>query len=79
MCTPCKPLSCIMCGEKAVISSFQLPCSLRDRLFSLGMIPGTEICCLHKRKGGLAAYSVRGSVIALRLSDAMFIFVKNII
>lgn len=74
---PSAPLSHISEGETAVIFSFHLSESMRDRLYSLGMIPGTVIKCLYKRKGGLAAYSVRGAVIALRLSDADFILVRE--
>lgn len=74
---PCKPLSLVMAGEKAVISSFHLGDALRERLYSLGMIPGTNIDCLYRREGGLAAYNVRGSLIAIRLSDAKFILVKQ--
>lgn len=71
------PLSQIAEGGKAVIFSFHLNAPMKDRLYSLGMIPGTAIKCLYKRKGGLAAYSVRGAVIALRLSDAEHILVKK--
>lgn len=74
---PCKPLSLVMEGEKAVISSFHLGDALKERLYSLGMIPGTNVSCLYKREGGLAAYSVRGAVIAIRLSDAKFILVNQ--
>lgn len=74
---PCEPLCAVPSGERAVLSSFHLQDALRDRLYSLGMIPGTEVCCLHKRNGGLAAYMVRGAVIAIRLSDARFILVKR--
>ncbi|MDE6021694.1 MAG: ferrous iron transport protein A [Ruminococcus sp.] len=74
---PCKPLSLVMPGEEAAISSFHIGSALRERLYSLGMIPGTNISCLYRREGGLAAYSVRGTVIAIRLSDARYIMVKR--
>lgn len=63
-------------GERAVIISFHLNEDMRERLYSLGMIPGTVVKCLYRREGGLAAYSVRGTVIAIRLSDADRILVE---
>jgi Fe2+ transport system protein FeoA len=74
---PCVPLSLIKPDERAVISSFHIGSALRDRLYSLGMIPGTEVMCLYKREGGLTAINVRGSVVAIRLSDARAILVKK--
>ncbi len=74
---PCIPLSLINPCEKAVISSFHIGSALKDRLYSLGMIPGTEVMCLYKREGGLTAIGVRGSVVAIRLSDARAILVNK--
>ncbi len=75
---PCIPLSAIKPYERAVISSFHIGSALKDRLYSLGMIPGTEVMCLYKREGGLTAVNVRGSVVAIRISDARAVLVKKI-
>jgi ferrous iron transport protein A len=45
--------------------------TLAVRLAELGFVAGTRIRCENRRaRGGLAAYLVRGSVIALRERDA---------
>ena len=49
--------------------------SLRKRLPDIGMIPGTAVTCVH-RGSGIAAYRVRGAVIALRLCDAAQIIIE---
>ena len=74
---PSVPMTLLNEGEKAVISSYHLPDGLRRRLMSMGMIPGTRIECIRKKKGSLMAIKARGAVIALRLSDAACILVRK--
>ena len=46
-------------------------------MMDLGIVPGTVIRALHRSPSGdPAAYSVLGSVVALRDSDASKIFIK---
>lgn len=53
--------------------------NLEKRLEDLGLIPGAEICCLHRSPSGSpAAYDIQGAVIALRKSDAAKIWVEAI-
>lgn len=49
---------------------------MRSRLSDLGLICGTEVVCLRKSlSGGIAAFLIRGTVIALRDSDSSKIIV----
>ncbi len=74
---PAAALSSLGCGDSAVISSLHLHGEMKLRLTALGFLPGTRITCLRRKKGSLAAYAVRGGVIALRLSDAALILVRK--
>lgn len=55
-------------GQKAVIASVPESCRLFSRLRDLGIIEGSAISCVNRKKG-IAAYFVRGTVIALRDCD----------
>ncbi len=49
------------------------------RMLDLGIVPGTKITALHKSiTGDPVAYAIRGSVIALRKSDAANIRIQPI-
>lgn len=74
---PSVPMTLLNEGEKAVISSFHLPDSMKKRLVSMGMIPETQIECVRIKKGSLIAAKVRGAVIALRIADAACILVRK--
>ena len=74
---PSVPMTLLNEGEKAVISSYHLPDSLKQRLMSMGMIPETRIECIRRKKGSLIAVKARGAVVALRLSDAACILVRK--
>lgn len=51
---------------------------LRQRLFDLGLVPGTLMQVRFiGRKGNLAAYYVRGSVLALRRSTAQQVLIRS--
>ena len=46
------------------------------RFYDMGLIPGTLVECVLKRHGGdIAAYKIRGAVMALRCDDSDKIFV----
>ncbi len=58
-------------GECARVCSFCMEPALARRLEDMGLIKGTLVHCLQKNhSGGLAAYRIRGAVIALRRQDA---------
>lgn len=53
-------------------------CVIRPRLAGLGITEGAEIVALFKAPSGdPTAYSVRGTVVALRRSDAKMIRVRG--
>lgn len=71
-------LSSLHVGEHALIDSVNTEDSMRRRLYELGFIKGAETMCLMQSPlGKSAAYSICGSVIALRDRDAMTITVKE--
>ncbi|MBQ4340073.1 MAG: ferrous iron transport protein A [Firmicutes bacterium] len=58
-------------GQKAKISALNSTGNLRRRMLDLGITQGTTVEVLHKSPSGdPTAYSVRGTVIALRNEDA---------
>lgn len=64
-------LSMLNVGEKATISHANTPHSLFLRLTDMGMSPTSPIECLFKSlSGGMKAYLIGDSVIALRCEDA---------
>ena len=53
--------------------------SFEKRLEDLGLIPGAEVCCLHRSPSGSpGAYDIQGAAIALRKSDAEKIWVEAV-
>lgn len=71
------PLSHLPLGHTAQISWVSDNKSIYKRLSDLGFTPGTFVSCVLKRRRGLAAYLVRGAVIALRREDADLILVEE--
>ena len=69
-------LSSLQEGDAAVISQIPLSNNLYERFFDMGIIRGTDIKCV-KRKKGIAAYSVRQTVIALRDADTNSIICRR--
>lgn len=64
-------LSSLPEGEAGVIAGVSRAGTLRARLMDLGFTPGARVECLFAAPSGdPRAYLVRGSVIALRMSDA---------
>ena len=64
-------------GEFAVVMDVDTQVSLKQRLYDIGLVPGTKIKVVHQSPAGNPrAYLVRGAVIALRNCDAEKIFVR---
>lgn len=58
-------------GESACVAYLHNTGSMKRRLQDLGLVPGTNVKCLHKSPhGDPVAYCIRGAVIALRCEDA---------
>jgi len=52
-------------------------CRLAERLYDIGLIPGTKVSCVAKSPlGDPKAYLVRGAVISLRREDAGCVILK---
>ena len=63
--------------EFAVVLSIDTELSLKQRLYDIGLVPGTKIKVVHQSpSGNPRAYLVRGAVIALRNCDAEKISVR---
>ena len=64
-------------GEKGKIFSLNEEESMKRRLLDIGFIPGTEIECILKSPWkDPIAYFIRGTLIALRISNAKNILVE---
>ena len=58
-------------GGSGTVRAVVLPRGIRERLWDIGLLPGTRVTCLHIAPAGSpAAYRIRGAVIALRKQDA---------
>ena len=65
-------------GENATVKSLLADGNERRRMIDLGLISGTNICAVQKSPCGNAkAYFFRGTVIALRDSDAKKIIIQH--
>ena len=63
-------LSGLNVGKEGVILSVDLEQEQKKRLTELGFVPGSRIRVLHKAPGGSpVAYSIKGTVVALRNHD----------
>jgi ferrous iron transport protein A len=62
-------------GETVRVCGLHCAEALRSRLLAVGLIPGTAVTCVH-RGAGIAAYRIRGAVIALRMCDISEIAVE---
>lgn len=69
----------IPADESKIIAMIKHPDEkMQRRLFDLGFYPGTPIKrVLTSPKGDPRAYKIRGTTIALRNSDAQYIFVEE--
>lgn len=58
-------------GGHAAVSSLRLGGAMRRRLLDIGLTGGTPVECVSRSPGGgMAAYRIRGAVIAIRDADA---------
>lgn len=70
------PLNLLPLGRKAKVKDLALTGIIRRRMLDLGLIQDTEVEALLKSPSGdPTAYSIRGTVIALRSEEAVKIFV----
>jgi DtxR family Mn-dependent transcriptional regulator len=79
---PGVPLDSLLPGQKGAVTGISSLCRgvERRRLFDLGIIPGTEIKVEMINPGGdPTAYRIRGTVIALRSSQARLIKVNPVL
>ena len=68
------PLSALCSGQSGVIDSIHMMGAMFERLCDLGFTKGSVVTCLFPAiLGDPCAYRIRGSVIALRKSDARHI------
>ncbi len=63
-------------GATGRILGFRLKGVIRSRLQDIGLIPGTAVTCIQKGTD-LAAYRIRGAVVALRNADARGIVIQR--
>ncbi len=63
-------LSDINVGQNAVVTSVNNYGTIRRRFMDLGLICGSNVCCILSSRGGMKAYNIRGAVIGIRRSDA---------
>ena len=72
-------LNLIKIGEEVEVTELTARGELRRRFLDLGIIKGTIIKALYKSVlGDPTAYSIRGTVIAIREEEASFIKVKSL-
>lgn len=72
-----RTLADVKINEKAVVKTLTAEGSARARFLDLGIIPDTEIKPLFKSPfGDPVAFLIRGTVIALRLSDCQTIIIN---
>ena len=63
-------------GERAQVVSLQNESNIKRRLQDLGLVEGTRVNCIQKcPHGDMAAYGIRGAIIALRKEDARSVLV----
>ena len=65
--------------EKGRVTDIFTKGDMRRRFMDMGLIVGTEVTCLMQSRGGdIAAYLVRGTVIAIRSDDVREIFIEKL-
>ncbi|MEA4954278.1 MAG: FeoA family protein [Pseudoflavonifractor sp.] len=64
-------LTALRPGQRAVVCDLSAAGETRRRLQDMGLISGTQVCCLGRSPlGDPCAYRIRGAVIALRSEDS---------
>ena len=65
------PLSTLAAGSRGWVSRLEAEGAVKRRLLDLGIIENSPVACLFKSaRGDIAAYRVKGAVIALRAETA---------
>ncbi len=59
-------------GDTGKVLSVRSSGAVRSRLQDIGLIPGTSVTCVRIGTG-IAAYRIRGAVIALRTQEAQHV------
>lgn len=71
-------MSSLSVGEKGRIVAVTNEGAIRRRLMDIGFTEGTRVTCLRQSPlGDPTAFTVKGSVIALRREDAAGIYVET--
>ena len=71
-------MSSLSVGEKGQIVAVTNEGAIRRRLMDIGFTEGTRVACLRRSPlGDPTAFTVKGSVIALRREDAAGIYVET--
>lgn len=61
-------------GKTARVGKISAKIAIKGRLWDIGLVEGSEISCLYAAPSGEPrAYRIKGSVIALRREDAVYI------
>lgn len=72
-----KDLSALQPGEGGHVKMMKTAGSIRRRFRDIGLIEQTRVECIGKNPGGnMAAYLIRGAVIAIRAEDSRSILVE---
>ena len=70
------PLHSLAVGQSAVVKRLTCAGVMRRRLMDLGLINGTRIESVQRSpSGAMAAYQIRGAVLAIRDQDAKDILI----
>lgn len=64
-------------GKRYIVEGLSLPVGLERRLEALGLIEGSKIDLLRKRKRGAMIITVRGTRFAVGLGISTHIFVRE--
>ncbi|MBR7071600.1 MAG: ferrous iron transport protein A [Clostridia bacterium] len=72
-------LSQLSIGQTATVTAISNDCAIKRRLQDIGLIEGTEVCCIFiSPLGDPKAFFIRDTVIALRKKDASKITVSEV-
>lgn len=70
-------LAALPLGAAAQVVRLTTAGAMRRRLLDVGLTPGAAVTALSRtRRGNIAAYGIRGAVIALRRADAQTVVVR---
>jgi ferrous iron transport protein A len=70
-------LATLRSGQRGIVTQIKITEPLRGRLYSFGLVEGTEVTVRYRSPdGGVTALVLRGTVIALRTRDIRNIRVR---